>query len=220
MSRYVSAAELAGPPPSGRASLLSRFVDRGTITSAFVGLGIAVVSAISFLLIIPIDPVYWLLSLPAGLLIGYYANSKSGRLRGEWPRMIANALFAGAATGLTLAALLLGVKALFFYADGGYPDFNRVDQATGAVIPPTCASGADCVYQRYLVAQGDALRAAGVTDAASFSTVYWDQQLSTAFTLFLAATGGGVAGGIVYGLTRPRSGSAVSAATPDGNAAA
>jgi hypothetical protein len=203
MTRYVSASELAAPPPGG-GSLLGRFVDRGAIAAAFVGLGVAVVTAISFLLIIPIDPVYWLLSLPAGLLIGYYANSKSGRRRGEWPRTFGNALFAGAATGLTLAALLLGVKALFFYADGGYPDFNRVDPGTGAGIPPTCASGADCVYQRYLVDQGDALRAAGVTDATSFARVYWDQQFSTAFTLLLVSAGAGVAGGLVFGLTRPR----------------
>jgi hypothetical protein len=205
MTRYLSAVELAGTPASSRRSFIGRFVDRGAITAALVGLGIAVVTAISFLLIIPIDPVYWLLSLPAGLLIGYYANSKSGRRNGEWLRTIGNALFAGAVTGVTLAALLLGVKALFFYADGGYPDFNRVDQASGAVIPPTCASGADCVYQRYLVDQGNALRAAGVTDTTSFAKVYWDQQLSTAFTLFLVASGGGVAGGLAYGLTRPRS---------------
>ena len=204
MTRYVSAAELAGPPTPGGGSFLGRFIDRGAITAAFVGLGVAVVTAISFLLIIPIDPIYWLLSLPAGLLIGYYANSKSGRRRGEWPRTVANGLFSGAVTGLTLAALLLGVKALFFYADNGYPDFNRVDQATGAGIPPTCASGADCVYRRYLVDQGDALRTAGVSDAASFSKVYWDQQLSTALTLFVAATGGGVLGALAYGLTRPR----------------
>ncbi len=204
MTRYVSAAELAAPPQPGNGSFLSRFVDRGAITAAFVGLGVAVVTAISFLLIIPIDPIYWLFSLPAGLLIGYYANSKAGRRWGEWPRMVANAVFSGAVTGLTLAILLLGVKALFFNADSGYPNFNRVDQATGAGIPPTCATGADCVYQRYLVDQGDALRAAGVTDTASFAKVYWDQQLSTALTLFVAATGGAVIGGFVFGLTRPR----------------
>jgi len=204
VSRYVSAAELAAPPPSDRRSLLSRFIDRGAITAAFVGLGVAVVTAISVLLIIPIDPIYWLLALPAGLLVGYYANTKAARRRGEWRRTIANGLFSGAVTGLTLAVLLLGIKALFFYADSGYPNFNRVDQTTGVTIPPTCASGADCVYQRYLVDQGDALRTAGVTDATSFAKVYWDQQLSTALTLFLAATGGGVLGALAYGLTRPQ----------------
>ena len=42
-------------------------------------------------------------------------------------------------TGLTLAALLLGTKALFFFADNGYPDFNRVEN--GVAVGPTCADG-------------------------------------------------------------------------------
>ena len=45
--------------------------------------------------------------------------------------------------------LLLAVKALFFFADTGYRDFNRAD-AAGQPIPPTCSTGADCVYARYL----------------------------------------------------------------------
>ncbi len=44
-----------------------------------------------------------------------------------------------------MALLLLVIKAIFFFADGGYPDFNRVDDA-GKAIPPSCVSGADCVY--------------------------------------------------------------------------
>ena len=138
---------------------------------------------------------YWLLSLPAGFLVGYYANWKSGRGRGEWLRTLANALFAGAATGLTLAILLLGVKALFFNADDGYRDPSQ-----GGRI--SCTPGADCVYQRYLETQAEALRAAGVTDAASFGAVYWDQQLNTAFSLLIAATGAGLVGGLAYGATR------------------
>ncbi|HSK51265.1 MAG TPA: hypothetical protein VLA44_00810, partial [Clostridia bacterium] len=71
----------------------------------------------SFLLVIPIEPIYWILALPAGLLIGYYANSRSNRLAGPWSRIAANGVFAGFVTGLTLAAILLAVKALFFFAD-------------------------------------------------------------------------------------------------------
>ena len=41
----------------------------------------------------------------------------------------ANGLFAGFVTGLTFALLLLLSKAMFFYADTGYPDFNRVEEA-------------------------------------------------------------------------------------------
>ncbi|HKB28903.1 MAG TPA: hypothetical protein VKC59_07765, partial [Candidatus Limnocylindrales bacterium] len=93
---------------------------------------------------------------------------------------------------------LLGVKALFFNADDGYRDPSQ-----GGRI--SCTSGADCVYQRYLESQPDALRAAGVTDAASFGTLYWNQQLNTAFTLFAVSTGSGLVGGLAFGLTRPRS---------------
>jgi hypothetical protein len=178
--------------------VLSRIVDRGAITAAFVGIGMAVTIGVSFLLVIPIEPVYWALSVPAGLLIGYYADARSGREHGAWGRILANALFAGAATGLTLAVLLLGVKALFFSADDGYRD-----PGLGGRL--TCSPGADCVYQRYLQDQPDALAAAGVTDAATFSAYYWAQQWSTAALLVVLSTGFGVAGGIMYGITRPKS---------------
>ena len=36
---------------------MSRFVDRGAITAAWVGLGMAVTIVVSFLLVIPIEPV-------------------------------------------------------------------------------------------------------------------------------------------------------------------
>jgi len=177
--------------------VLSRIVDRGAITAAFVGIGMAVTIGVSFLLVIPIEPVYWYLSIPAGLLIGYYADARSGRGRGAWGRILANATFAGLVTGLTLAALFLGVKALFFAADDGYRD-----PGLGGRI--TCQAGADCVYRRYLEEQPDQLLAAGVTDTATFSVYYWAQQWSTAGLLVGLSTGFGVAGGFLYGITRPK----------------
>jgi hypothetical protein len=183
---------------------VTRFVDRGAVTAAYVGIGMAVVVAVSFLLVIPIEPVYWLLALPVGLLIGYYANSRSDRRAGPWGRILVNALFAGIVTGLTLAVLLLATKAIFFFADNGYPDFNRVDE-TGQPIPPYCQSGADCVYQRYVAAgNGDELAAAGVTDAATFTSFYWGQQFSTALTLIVLTEAGALLGGLAYGFTRPK----------------
>ena len=136
--------------PGGRRRIVTRVIDRGAITAAYVGIGMAATIAISFLLVIPIEPIYLFLALPAGLLIGYYANQKSDRRAGPWGRIVANALFAGAVTALTLAAILLAVKALFFFADNGYPDFNRVDAETGQPVPPFCDSGAGCVYARYV----------------------------------------------------------------------
>ena len=98
---------------------MTRIVDRGATVAAYVGIGMAVTIAISFLLVIPIEPIYWLLAVPAGLLIGYYANQRSDRRTGPWSRIVANAAFAGLVTALTMAAFLLVVKALFFFGDGG-----------------------------------------------------------------------------------------------------
>lgn len=179
--------------------MLSRIVDRGAITAAFVGIGMAVTIALSFLLVIPIEPVYWAFSVPAGLLIGYYADSRSGRARGAWGRILANAAFAGLVTGLTFAALLLGVKAMFFAADDGYRDANLGGRLS-------CQSGADCVYRRYLAEQPRDLATAGVTDATSFSTFYWAQQFATASLLITLSTGFGITGGVVFGITRPKTG--------------
>jgi len=173
-----------------------RVVDRGAITAAWVGVGMAVTIGVSFLLVIPIEPIYWYLALPAGLMIGYYANARSRREGGPWLRILANGLLAGVATGITFALLLLAVKALFFAADNGYRD-------QGGSL--TCQTGADCVYQRYLAAgQGDALAAAGVTDVDSFTALYWREQLSTATLVFTLATAGGLGGAFLYGLTNRR----------------
>lgn len=176
---------------------MTRLIDRGALTAAYVGIGMAITIGISFLLIIPIEPIYWAFSIPAGLLIGYYAGVRSGRRRGEWARIIANSVFAGLATGLTLAILLLAVKALFFFADDGYRD-----PGLGGRI--NCAGGADCVYRRYLEREGDALSVVGVTDATSFSAYYWAQQVLTAELLVAVPTALGLVGGVVYALTRPR----------------
>ena len=53
--RRATRRSAAGALSRGRA-LVSRFVDRGAITAAYVGIGMAVTIAISFLLIIPIEP--------------------------------------------------------------------------------------------------------------------------------------------------------------------
>ena len=183
---------------------MSRLVDRGAVVAAYVGVGMAVTMAIAFLLVIPIEPIYLLLSFPAGMIIGYYANARSGRERGAWRRVVPNALLAGAATGLSLAALLLATRAVFFFADSGYPDFNRTDDH-GSPTGQTCQSGADCVYQRYLKVEADTLAEAGVTDAASFANLYWEGQWSTARLLVVSTTGAALLGAVLFGLVGPRS---------------
>ena len=183
---------------------MTRFVDKGAITAAYVGIGMAVTIGVSFLLVIPIEPIYWLLTPLAGLMIGYYANQRSNRGRRAWRRVVSNGLFAGLVTGLTLAALLLAVKVLFFTADSGYRDTNLGG-------PISCSSGGDCVYRRYLD-EGKAaeLAALGVTDAASFSRFYWNQQLTTAALLLFITTATGLLGGLTFAISRPPDGQAVS----------
>ena len=183
---------------------MNRFVDRGAITAAYVGIGMAVTIVVSFTLIIPIEWFIWILALPSGLLIGYYADQRSDRRAGPWSRILVNGLFAGLLTGLTLAALLLVIKGIFFFADSGYPDFNRIDKA-GARIPPACETGADCVYQRYLKAgRGPDLLGAGVTDAGSFGGLYWREQFGSSGTVLLLTAVGGLGGAALYGVFRPK----------------
>ena len=123
----------------------------------------AVTVAISFLLIIPIEPIVWLLALPSGMLIGYYANQRSDRRAGPW-RILVNGLFAALLTGLTMAVLLVGVKALFFFADNGYRD-----EGLGRGIDPALAPRS-CVYQRYLdLGRGTDFESAGVVDVGTFT---------------------------------------------------
>ena len=183
---------------------MTRFVDRGAIVAGWVGVGMAVTVAMSFLLIIPIEPIYWYLALPAGLLIGYYANARSARAGGPWRRILANSLYAGLVTGATLAAFLLIVKVIFFNADSGYPTFNRVD-ANGNPVPPTCQTGADCVYQRYLaVGRAPAFAAAGITDVAGFTALYWREQAASAGLLIVLSVGGALGGGLMFGAANRR----------------
>ncbi|MFP5343118.1 MAG: hypothetical protein ACLGIJ_09360 [Candidatus Limnocylindria bacterium] len=190
--------------------LTPRLVDRGALTAAYVGMGMAITIAISFLLIIPIEPIVWLLALPSGMLIGYYANQRSDRRAGPLGRILANGLFAALLTGLTMAVLLLGVKALFFFADNGYRD-------PGLGGPITCEPGGDCVYQRYLdLGRGPDLEAAGLTDVASFTSFYWGQQGSAAALILGVTTLGGLVGAGLYAITRPRDrpGTAVGSVAP------
>jgi len=177
---------------------VSRFVDRGAITAAYVGIGMGVTIVASFTLIIPIEPVIWAFAIPSGLLIGYYANQRSNRVAGPWGRILINGLFAGIVTGLTVALLLMSLKALFFYGDNGFRD-----PALGG--PIACSPGAECVYQRYLQSpQGPELGAAGVTDADSFASFYWNQQFGIVGAVLVGTALGGLGGAALYGVFRPK----------------
>jgi hypothetical protein len=173
-----------------------RFIDRGAITAAWVGLGMAVTVVVSFVLVIPIEFLVAPSALFGGMLIGYYANARAERAGGPWRRMIPNALFAGLITGVTYAVLLLGVKAIFFYGDNGYG-------ATGG--PLACTTGADCAYKRYLAfGRGPEFVAAGITEVQGFTRLYWNEQVSTSGLMVALSLGGALAGGLMFGAANRR----------------
>ena len=183
---------------------MSRFVDRGAVFASWVGLGMAVTVVVSFVLVIPIEFLVGPCALLGGMLIGYYANTRSERFGGPWRRVIANALLAGLVTGLTYAVLLLGVKAIFFNADNGYPDFNRVD-SQGKLIPPVCQAGAACTYARYLaIGRGPAFEAAGITNVDEFTRFYWSEQVNTSALMVTLSVVGSLAGGAMFGASNRR----------------
>jgi len=103
---------------------MSRIVDRGAIVAAYVGIGMAVTMAIGFLLVIPIQPIYVLLSIPGGMVIGYYANARSGRQRGAWRRILPNSLTPLVVQGtLGIGGAVLEIAALSFVGVTG--DLSR-----------------------------------------------------------------------------------------------
>jgi hypothetical protein len=177
---------------------MNRLVDRGAITAAWVGVGMAVTIGVSFLLVIPIEFLVTPFALLSGLLIGYYANARSNRAGGPWGRILANALLAGVATGVAFALFFFAVKLLFFAADNGYRDAS----AGGSL---TCQTGADCVYQRYLaIGRGPAFEAAGITDVDSFTAFYWREQAASAGLLLVLSVGGALGGGLMFGVANRR----------------
>ena len=186
---------------------VGRLVDPGAIFAGWVGVGMAMTIAVSFLLVIPIEPVFWLMAPLAGILIGYYANARANRRAGPWRRILLNGIYASLLTAVTLAVLFVGTKAIFFFADDGYRDAGQGGPIAG------CAPGADCVYKRYLAEDGKAAQfaEAGITDLASFTAFYWREQLGTTGTVTILCLVGGACGAALYGLARPKAHGAAAA---------
>ncbi|MEY4388329.1 MAG: hypothetical protein RLZZ432_48 [Chloroflexota bacterium] len=178
---------------------MSRFVDRGATVAAYVGIGMALTIAVSFLMVIPLDIAYLAFAPLSGLLIGWYGNQRAEQLRSRPGRVLANAAWSGTWTALTFALLFLAVKLFFFSLDPGYRD----ERSGGAL---SCAAGPACVYARYQAAAGgpEALDAAGVTDLATFTSWYWEGQAGSARLLIGATLVGAVVGGLLYLPGAPR----------------
>jgi hypothetical protein len=178
---------------------MSRVVDRGANVAAMVGIGMALTIAVSFLMVIPIDPAYLILAPLSGLLIGWYGNQRAEQVRSRPGRVLANAAWSGTVTAVTFAALFLGVKLFFFSLDPGYRD----ERSGGSF---TCAAGPACVYERYLAADGGeaALAEAGISDVASFTAWYWDGQMGSARLVIGSTLLAAIIGGLLYLPSAPR----------------
>ena len=102
----ITAAPVSGSSATGaRPGRLSpRFIDKGAIFAGYVGIGMAVVIAIAFALIIPVQSLVFLATIAGGVLIGAYANQRSNRWR-PMKRVFANALWAALVTAISLSIL-------------------------------------------------------------------------------------------------------------------
>ena len=159
-------------------------LDRGAIIAGMVGLGVAITVAISFGLIITLQLPVFIAAPICGVLIGYYANYKSERYRPRW-RLFANATFAGAVTGISLALFYIGLRMLFWYGDFGF----RPEGLGGQV---ECANGIECTYERMLEdeSSSELLADAGVTDLASFESLLLRTSADWALILIVTTLGG------------------------------
>ena len=193
---------------------------RPAAVAGLVGVGVAVVVVMSFELIFAVQAIVFLLALPMGLLIGWYANARDQTVRDQatrdqvlaptssgggsaptarigWPRAIANGLVAGVITAVVLAVIYVLIRLLFLYLDDGF-------RAGGAAY--VCSSGPDCGYQRALDEPRlrEALEGAGVHDAAGYTAFFLEGQAYGAASLLVLVIGGSVVGAAGYRLASSR----------------
>ncbi len=168
------------PPPD----VPGRFVDRGAVFAGYVGIGMAIVIAIAFALIIPVQTIVFISAPIAGVIIGGYANNRSARWR-PMRRVFANAAWAGFVTGLTLALMYVILRLLFVFADTG-------TMPNGSTL--ACTMGPDCTYQRYAADPTLApyLVEAGITDGPSMGAAVIHDQLTGGLIIILAVVAGAV----------------------------
>lgn len=176
---------------------MTRLVDSGAIFAGWVGLGVAVVVAITFELIVAVQPLVFLLAPLIGLLIGAYANVRASRWRPRW-RVLANAGWASLVCGLSLAVLYVTVRLVFVYGDTGVmPDGSRL----------ACPTGPECGYLRWVESgRAEMLAEQGVTDAASFERAVLGGLAYAAVLLVVLNVSGGLVAGAGRALSRASNG--------------
>ena len=167
---------------------MSRVIDKGAIFAGWVGIGMALVLAIAFELIIPVQTLVFLLAPLMGVLIGVYANVRSERWRPRG-RVLANSAYAALVTGVAVAVLYVVLRLVFIYGDtGAMPDGSSL----------TCHTGPDCIYQRYVnVGQADELAPLGRTDGATLEAAAWRELLIFGGGLIVLTVAGGLVGGAI-----------------------
>lgn len=186
---------------------------RQAVVAGYVGIGVALILVLSFELIFAVQAIVFLLALPAGLLIGYYANSRDAAggspagaaraggpatlVRLGWGRIAANGAIAGAMTALALAGVYVSIRFLFLYLDTGF-------RAGGP--PYSCMTGPDCAYSRSLddPTMRQALAEAGIDSAEEFDAYFRDGQMLGGASLVALVMVGAAAGAGLYGAARPR----------------
>jgi hypothetical protein len=184
---------------------VSRVIDKGAIFGGYVGIGMALVLAIAFELIIPVQTLVFLLAPLMGVLIGVYANVRSERWRPR-ARVMANAIYAALVTGVAVAVLYVLLRLVFIYGDtGAMPDGTSL----------TCNTGPDCIYARYVTAgQADELAPLGITDGASLAAAAWRELLIFGGGLIVLTIAGGLIGGGIRSISKLPSSAPLPAARP------
>ncbi len=171
--------------------------------AGYVGMGMAIVVVIAFALIIPVQTLVFAVVPLCGLVIGNYANNRSGRWR-PMRRVFANAAWAGFVTGLSIALMYMAIRLLFVFADTGQmPDGSMVTAGVGSDGKPIpCVPGPDCTYHRYfadpdLSEAGLDLVAQGIVDGDTFARAFVGQLVAGGtWVVVLTVAGALVAGGI------------------------
>lgn len=183
-----------------------RFVDRGAVFAGYVGIGMAIVIAIAFALIIPVQTIVFISAPIAGVIIGGYANNRSARWR-PMKRVFANAAWAGFVTGLTLAIMYVILRLLFVFADTG-------TMPNGSTL--ACTMGPDCTYQRYAADPTLApyLVEAGITDGPSMGAAVIHDQLTGGLVIILAVVAGAVVAAGFRSVRTPPAASEATGAVP------
>jgi hypothetical protein len=191
------------------------------VVAGLVGVGVAVVVVVGFELILAVQALVFLLALPVGLLIGWYAverertasarvaagsaPTEAGRI--GWGRALGSGLVAGLITGVSLAVLYVLIRLLFLYLDNGF-------RAGGPAY--VCTLGPECGYQRAL--DEPTLRAAmdeaGVHDAAGYAAYFLEGQALGGATLLVLVLGGALVGAAAH--RAASSGATSSTIAPEG----